>query len=823
MGMEVLKFGGSSLVSAEAMTRVRDVLLARRDQQRIVVCSAMGGVTNELIRIGLRASRGDRSFLPMLDELENRHQSTMTALGFSKDSALVVELNEGFAGLRSLCDGISLISELSAKSMDQLVSHGERFAVSMVHAWLVESGLKMRRVDARNWITTNDRFGAAEVDVPASELRIKQDVEDDLDFEILITEGFIGSNAAGETTTLGRGGSDYSASLIASAINAVCMEKSTDVTGMMTADPRIVEDAQVIEEMSYEEAMELCHFGAKVIYHPTIAPLRGKGIPLVVRSTFDSDSPGTRIVSNPASKAIVRGLSSLDGIALLTMEGGSLIGRPGFASRIFSALAQASVNATFITQSSSENSLTIGIAESDLEAGLDSLKSDLMPDVALGRLEPIQVDRELSIIALVGGGMVSEAGVSGAAFKALGDAGVNIRAIAQGSTERNISIVVASSEVTRALRALHGEFFQSQRPVIQVFCAGIGQVGSAFVRQFLNTKHEVETRLSMEIRLIGIANSRHYKINKQGLTVEALSEIQNGTKMDSINEAFDAFSALPSSERVWIDNTASFEVASTARAAIERGWAYICSNKIAATGKMEDWDFLTKGEIGQRQFRNETNVGAALPIIRTLKGMAETGDRMHRIEAVLSGSLNFIFSGCDQGNSFSTMVERAQSEGYTEPDPRLDLSGTDVARKLLILARLSGAKMELEDVAVEGFLPKETLEGTAEDFMKGMVSWSSAMDDLVAAAANRGNRLRFVASWSAKAGCVCSLRELEPDHPFFGLDGTDNAVSIESDRYQGNPLVIQGAGAGAELTASGVLSDLYDLAGQRAGKTRGIA
>ena len=820
--MEVLKFGGSSLVSAEAMMRVRDVLLARRDQQRIVVCSAMGGVTNELIRIGSLASGGDPTFQVVLDELENRHRFTMNSLGFGEQSELLKEFDERFAGLRSLCEGINLISELSAKSKDQLVSYGERFAVSMVYAWLVEAGLKMRRVDARNWMLTNDRFGAAEVNVGASESRIREDVEADMDFEILVTEGFIGSTAEGEVTTLGRGGSDYSASLIASAINAKCMEKSTDVAGMMTVDPRIVKEAQVIDEMSYEEAMELCHFGAKVIYHPTIAPLRRKGIPLVVRSTFESNSQGTRIVSNPSSKTIVRGISSLDGVALLTVEGGSLIGRPGFASRIFSVLSRTSVNAVFITQSSSENSLTIGVSESDLDAALESLQSDLMPDIALGRLEPIQVDRELSIIALVGGGMVSEVGVSGAAFKALGDAGVNIRAIAQGSTERNISIVVASSAVSFSLKALHREFFQAQRRVLNVFCAGIGQVGSAFLRQFFDTKRAVESKLDLDMKLVGIANSQHYLLSRDGesLTLDALKDIQNGIRMESIKEAYEEFAAIPGLEKMWIDNTASMDVASIARVGIERGWSYVCSNKIAATGSMEDWAVLCQGATGQRKFRNETNVGAALPIIRTLKGMIDTGDRVHRIEAVLSGSLNFIFSGCDQGFTFSEMVRKAQSHGFTEPDPRLDLSGKDVARKVLILARLSGAKVELDDVSVEGFLPAEALDGSVEEFVHGMKSWSSVIDESIQTAANRGNRLRFVASWSEKKGCVCTLRELEADHPFFSLEGTDNAVSIVSERYSTNPLVIQGAGAGAELTASGVLSDVYELAGALASQNK---
>ena len=375
-GMEVLKFGGSSLVSADAMQRVRDVLVARRGTQRIVVCSAMGGVTNALIQIGLKAAQGEAGYANLLDTLIERHRKTLDDLGMAADADVRAELNGKFDRLSSLCAGICLLEELSAKSMDQLVSFGERLAVPMVEAWLLQAGLQVRRIDARDWIVTDDQFGAAEVDLEASYTNIRRGVQSDASFEVLITEGFIGRTANGETTTLGRGGSDYTASLVASAIEAYCLEKSTDVPGMLTADPRMVPEAQVIAEMSYEEAMELCHFGAKVIYHPTIAPLREKGIPLIVRSTFNSETPGTRIVSSPAEAVTVRGLSSVDGIALMTLEGGSLIGRPGFSSRIFSALAQAGVNVTLITQSSSENSLTVGIASSDRDAGLAALQND---------------------------------------------------------------------------------------------------------------------------------------------------------------------------------------------------------------------------------------------------------------------------------------------------------------------------------------------------------------------------------------------------------------------------------------------------------------
>ena len=811
-GMEVLKFGGSSLVSADAMQRVRDVLVARRGTQRIVVCSAMGGVTNALIQVGLKAAQGDADYADLLDDLINRHRKTLDDLGMGAEANVRSELKGKFDRLRSLCAGICLLEELSAKSMDQLVSFGERLAVPMVEAWLLESGLQVRRVDARDWIVTDDQFGAAEVNQEASFNNIRRGVQSDYSFEVLITEGFIGRTADGETTTLGRGGSDYTASLIASAIDADCLEKSTDVPGMLTADPRLVPEAQVIGEMSYEEAMELCHFGAKVIYHPTIAPLREKGIPLIVRSTFNSEAPGTRIVSNPAEAVTVRGLSSVDGIALITLEGGSLIGRPGFSSRIFSALAQAGVNVTLITQSSSENSLTVGVASSDLDAGVASLQDDLASDITLNRIAPIRVDESLSIVALVGSGMERAIGVSGRAFKALADAEVNIRAIAQGSTERNISIVVDTNDVPEALRALHRAFFdQPVNSCVQVFCAGVGQVGHEFLHQWAANKSAFESKLGCEIKLVGLANSTDFVLDANGLKpdINSLQTLNHTQSLTDSLEVLRAFHALPGRRKIWVDNSAADAVADAGVKALKLGMGYVCSNKIAATRSLEDWDVLQAS--GDR-FKNETNVGAALPILHGLRSMLETGDEIQRIEAVLSGSVNYIFSALDDGVKFSDAVRSAGDNGFTEPDARVDLSGMDVARKVLILARMCGARLDLADVHVNGFLPESAFDGDLNGFMAQLDVLGKAVDARAAEASATGMRLRFVASYSPETGCACEVKALDSSHPFFALEGTDNAVSVHSKRYEDKPLVIQGAGAGGALTASGVLSDVYAVA-----------
>jgi aspartokinase/homoserine dehydrogenase 1 len=821
MDIEVLKFGGSSLASADELRKVADVLLARRAQRRIVVCSAMGGVTNDLINIGLRASRGDESFRLSIAALEERHLHVAQELDIAQVDnnlsrspheiqELPEELQTRLNELKALCNGLFLIGELSAKSMDQLVSYGERMAVPLVSAWLKANGLRVRRVDARAWIHTDEHYGSAEVYREETGQSILEGVTADLQFEILITEGFIGKCAEGHTTTLGRGGSDYTASLIASAVEAKCMEKSTDVPGMLTADPRVVGEAKIIPEMSYEEAMELCHFGAKVIYHPTIQPLRDSEIPLIVRSTFQSEAAGTRVVKKPKTKALVRGLSSVNEISLITLEGGQWIGRPGFSSRVFSLLAEYKVNVVLITQSSSEHSLTLGVSSADLEAARLALIQGLEADILLKRLAPIRIDSDLSIVAIVGGGMVSTSGVSGRAFQALANANVNVRAIAQGSTERNISIVVKTDVVADALRALHAAFFETKSvKKVHVFCAGVGQVGSAFIAQFLRMKHSFFEENQIDFRLVGVCNSKRFA-SLDGDFPDWQDALANGTTFESIEEVFEHFRLASFEHKIWADNTASAEVAAITQKALSSGISVVCSNKIAATGSMSSWKSILAAQSPNRvMFQNETNVCAALPVLITLRSLIASGDHIRSIEGVLSGSLNFIFSKMDEGLNFASAVREAMRLGYAEPDARLDLSGMDVSRKMLILARACGAEMELENIGVRGFMKEESMEADLTAFLKELDRWGEPIQEAHAHATLEGKRLRYVASWNGKESCECSLRALLPSHPFFGLEGTDNAIAITSDRYATRPLVIQGAGAGSELTASGVLTDVH--------------
>ena len=801
MELEVLKFGGSSLETAAAMQRVADVLWDRRSVRRIVVCSAMGGVTNALLEAGRSAAAGKGSHAEKMEALRTRHEEALAGLGIAAD------IGDLMGEMELLCNGIALISECSGRSSDALVSFGERLAVRMVEALLRSKGLRVVRVDAREWIATDAGYGAAYVDTATTAERVRAGVREAGEFDVLLTEGFIGQAPDGSTTTLGRGGSDYTASLVAAAVGAVCMEKSTDVPGMMTADPRLVREARIIPSMSYEEAMELCHFGAKVIYHPTIAPLREAGIPLIVRSTFDAGATGTRIVAEPEAHEVVRGISSISEMALLTLVGGGIIGRPGFSRRVFTALGLAGVNVVLITQSSSEHSITLGVSEADLEGAERALHEEFDADLALNRLEPLRVDRGLSIVALVGGGMAATSGVSGRAFAALGSAGINVRAIAQGSTERNISIVVATGEEAAAVRALHGAFFAGGVRRLHLCCIGVGGVGGALVDQIASASDALRAS-GLELRIVGLASSRAALLDPNGIDLTSWrSALAASPSAPSPAELLQEFRALKLTDAVLVDNTASAEVAAVAVPAVRAGVHVVCSNKIAATGPYANFAALTAGP---GRFLNETNVGAALPVLDTLRSLVATGDRVVRIEAVMSGSLNHIFSRFGPGCRFEEAVLEARERGFTEPDPRLDLGGVDVARKLLILVRMAGVPLEMHDIENQGFLPATAFEGAVEDFLAALPELEGGMQARLAAAAP--GRLRFVGAWERGKGATVGLRMLPEDHAFCALQGSDNRIAFYTDRYPERPLVVQGSGAGNAVTASGVFGDILKLA-----------
>lgn len=817
--MEVIKFGGSSLLNASTIQRVGEILLSRRKNKKILVLSAMGGMTNELILLGKLACDGDAGYKAVYQNIRGSHLKTLIELSSDKDvSEVEVEMKGLLDELEELCYGIYLLRELSDRSRDELIAFGERLSIPLIVSHLRRCGLLVRRVDARSWIKTDANHGSAHVLTETTKKAIVAGLEDesDSDWEILAMEGFIGMAPDGTTTTLGRGGSDYTAALMAIAVDADHLEKSTDVIGMLTADPRQVPTARIIDEMSYEEAMELCHFGAKIIYPPTIAPLMSAGIPLIVRSTFDGDGNGTRICASPRLAGPVRGISSIGGMSLVTLSGGSMVGVPGFSRRLFIALSFSGVNVVLITQGSSEHSITVAIQENELDVALKALNEEFGSDLELGRIEAFRTEEGLSILALVGDGMDGYTGICGKAFHSLGRNGINIKAIAQGSTERNISVVVANSDVPKALRALHGTFFESDVRRIHLFCMGVGNVGGTLV-DFVRDQHkQLLDERNIDLRISGLANSKKMIFDSKGIDLSDWRGALTNADTESTLEGFvERIKDMNLENSAFIDNTASADVAALYESVLRNSVGVVASNKIAAADSYARYFGLR--ELASRHstdYRFETNVGAGLPVIDTIHHLVLSGDKVHKIEAVLSGTLNFLFSAFSSEMTFEDSVKGAMDAGFTEPDPRIDLSGVDVQRKILILAREAGFKLEMSDVENVPFLPEELMKGSVSQFLEALPSIENTMKGKLQDAQAQGKKLRYFATFEngkAKVG----LEPLDANHPFCSLEGSDNVVMLTTDRYSGRPLVVQGAGAGADVTAMGVFADIMRFSESR--------
>jgi len=804
------------------MTQVADVLEARKEVPKFVVLSAMGGATDALLRAGRSARDGDPAWHTLVSDLRSRHLEAASALLDGDEAQNVAqEVEDGLAYVRSICEGLQLLHEFSDHTKDALVSMGERLSVPLMHAMLSQRGFKVGRLSALDVVVTDSQYGAAVVDRARTAENLRQAMADLGPCDVVVMEGFVGRDDQGEVTTLGRGGSDLTASLVASILGASHMEKSTDVPGMLTADPRVVPTAKIIDSMSYEEAMELCHFGAKVIYPPTLIPLREAGIPLVIRSTFDTASPGTTISSQPDPGSGVRGVSSIDGMALVTLVGGGMVGIPGYSRRMFMALSMRQVNVVLITQGSSEHSITVAVQESEVDNALEALNDEFESDIKVGKVEPFRVERGLSILALVGDAMHHHTGLSGRAFDALGKNGINIYAIAQGSTERNISIVLQKKDVAKALRALHSTLFERDTRRIHLFCAGVGNVGGTLLSQIAAARQELFDTRGLDIRVVGLANSRRFLMQEEGVALadwKATLEREGapGTLGDFVARMKD----MNLENAVFVDNTASAQVASVYEEVLSASIGVVASNKIAAADTQSRYDTL-KGlaRAKSTQYRFETNVGAGLPVIDTIEHLVQSGDRIHRIDAVLSGTLNFLFSTFGPECGFVDAVQGAMDAGYTEPDPRIDLSGVDVQRKILILAREAGYTMEMSDVDNPGFLPPALMEGSVQGFLEGLPTAEEGMQVRLAEAAAKGLQLRYVATFERNAQgqptAQVGLQALPPEHPFCQLQGSDNVVMLKTDRYADRPLIVQGAGAGADVTAMGVFADIMRFAATR--------
>jgi len=808
--MKVLKFGGSSVGSADSINKVIEIVrTASAASDCAVVLSAMQGTTDALIEAGRMAETGDAGYAKVIDEIGIRHRAAIAELFDESSGSEILEfLEHRVEELENLLKGVRLIHELSPKTLDRILSFGEIVSSRMVSAKLAADGVENEWKDSRELIRTDSHHGSALVNFPVTNTQITEYFTNSR-ARLHILPGFIASDAGGFTTTLGRGGSDYSAAVIAAATDAEILEIWTDVSGMMTADPRFVKNVRQIPQITYREAMELSHFGAKIIYPPTIQPVMAKGIPVLVKNTFSPDDHGTLIEAESASKSgMIRGITSIDKITVLNLEGSGMIGIPGFSKRLFDALSRAAINVILITQSSSEHSICVAIEQKSAAAAKLAVDTEFENEIGLGKIEPLNVESGFSILALVGDNMKRHTGVSGKMFTTLGQNGINIHAIAQGSSERNISAIISSNDVRKAVNTLHEEFFSDDKKQVNVYIAGVGTVGGKLIEQLRLQHKAISDELRLNVRVVGIANSKQALLADDGIDLALFKTELNATEKASVADFTDAIISQNLRNSIFVDVTASADVVETYPKLLARSVSVIACNKIAASSAYDEYLSLknTAREYGANFFF-ETNVGAGLPVINTLNDLIRSGDKVERIEAVLSGTLNFVFNNYDGSRKFADVVRQAQAEGYTEPDPRLDLSGTDVARKILILAREAGHALEMDDIENIGFLPASCLTGSVEDFYAEMDRHEAHFRSLLDAAVSKGLTLKYIASFDGEKANV-ALRSIGPDHNFANLSGKDNAVLFYTKRYCDQPLVIKGAGAGADVTAAGVFADI---------------
>jgi len=813
--MKVLKFGGSSVANADNIKRVVSIISKPEYHHSIVVVSALGGVTDLLIKAGTEASAGKESYKEILIELEKKHMDTARGLlPVTSQSSCLSSIKQQFNELEDLCEGVFRLGELSARTQDRIISFGELLSSKIIAAYLQTIQVNNQWLDSRLLIKTNNNFGFAAVDFVNTNALIAEAIKNSK-ATLFIAPGFIASNSNSQTTTLGRGGSDYSASIYAAALQVEDLEIWTDVTGMMTADPRWVTNAKTIAHTSYREAMELSHFGAKVIYPPTIQPAMQKGIRIWVKNTFEPDAYGTLIEENGNEKSeIITGISSINQVTLLSLEGGGMVGIPGFSKRLFESLASEYVNVILITQSSSEHSICVAINSADTLKAKTAVDQAFAYELKTGQVDPLKVEENLSIIALVGDKMKSHPGISGRMFHALGRNGINIRAIAQGSSERNISAVVANTDIKKAVNVLHEAFFEASYKQLNVYITGVGNVGGKLLAQIKQQQDYLLQNLNLQLRVMGIANSKKmlFADNGNGIDLQNWNTLLQQAEPMTLSSYIERIISGNLRNSVFVDVTANTEVASVYHLLLAKSVSVVACNKIAASaayGKYRQLKSLAKEFNAPYLF--ETNVGAGLPVIGTLNDLISSGDKVNKIQAVLSGTLNFVFNTYDGSRPFAQVVKQAQDEGYTEPDPRLDLGGTDVMRKIMILAREAGEKIEMSDITNNGFLPDSCFEGSVADFYKEMEKHETHFKNLYEKAAKENCKLKFVASLE-KGNAAVGLQHIPINSDFYHLYGKDNIVLFYTQRYPEQPLVVKGAGAGADVTASGVFADIIRVA-----------
>lgn len=809
--MKVLKFGGTSVGSVKSILSLKQIVENEAKKQPVViVVSALGGITDKLIATSKLAVAGDEEWKTEFDAMVDRHHKMIDTIITDTKARedLFIKVDALLDQLRSIYFGVFLIHDLSEKTSDAIVSYGERLS-SLIVSTLVKGS---KWYDSREFIKTVDKNGKHVLDAElTTELVVKTFSELP---RISLVPGFISSDRdSKEITNLGRGGSDYTAAIIAAALNAEVLEIWTDVDGFMTADPKVIKTAYTINELSYIEAMELCNFGAKVIYPPTIYPVCVKNIPIRVKNTFNPESDGTIIKQKIENNLKpIKGISSISGTTLITVTGLSMVGVIGVNRRIFTALAQQGISVFLVSQASSENSTSIGVRDQDAEKAVNVLDNEFAKEIETGAMFPMHAESGLATIAIVGENMKHTPGIAGKLFGTLGRSGISVIACAQGASETNISFVIDGKYLRKSLNVLHDSFFLSEYKVLNLFICGVGTVGSKLIEQIRSQYEELKEHSRLKLNVVGIASSHNAIFCREGLDLDNYREQLQASEPSTPEKLRDTILSMNIFNSVFVDCTASKDVALLYQSFLEHNVSVIAANKISASSKYEDYLKLkTTAMMRGVKFRFETNVGAGLPIIGTINDLCNSGDKILRIEAVLSGTLNFIFNAISAEVPFSETVRLAKEQGYSEPDPRIDLSGTDVVRKLVILAREAGYRVEQEDVEKLLFVPEEYFQGSLEDFWKNLPALDADFEARRKELEAEGKRWRFVATMDGGKVNV-ALKTVDRNHPFYNLEGSNNIVLLTTERYKEYPMQIQGYGAGASVTAAGVFANIMSIA-----------